>query len=143
MYFRPILSHWRNPRSQALLAGIAFFGTLACLAGPIDAFGRRIWLPSCPLRMLIDLPCPFCGLTTGSAWMMRGEIRQAFQSNILAPALGIGVLVSAVYILGCRMVLGIALDLEIGPTQRRALWLLAALLVALSWAANLYRTISL
>jgi hypothetical protein len=74
--------------------------------------------------------------------MMRGEIRQAFQSNILAPALGIGVLVAAVYVLGCRMVLGIALDLEIGPTQRRTLWLLAALLVALSWAANLYRTIS-
>jgi hypothetical protein len=89
--------------------------------------------------MLIDLPCPFCGLTTGSAWMVRGEIRQAFRSNILAPALGIGLVVSTVYILVCRIFLGIAL--EIGP-QRRMLWLLAGMLVALSWAANLYRAIS-
>jgi Protein of unknown function (DUF2752) len=142
MYFRPILSPWRNTRSQALLAGVALFGTLAWLAGPIDDAGRKIWLPSCPLRMLIDLPCPFCGLTTGSAWMMRGEIRQAFRSNILTPALGIGVLVATVYILGCRMFLGIALDLEVGPTKSRTLWLLAAMLVALSWTANLYRTIT-
>jgi hypothetical protein len=142
MHIQPILSPWTNTRSQALLAGVALFGTLACLAGPIDGAGRRIWLPSCPLRMLIDLPCPFCGLTTGSAWMIRGEIRQAFRSNILAPALGIGVLVATVYILGCRMVLGVALDLEIGPAQRRTLGLLAAMLVALSWAANLYRTIT-
>jgi hypothetical protein len=142
MHIQPILSPWTNTRSQALLAGVALFGTLACLAGPIDDAGRRIWLPSCPLRMLIDLPCPFCGLTTGSAWMIRGEIRQAFRSNILAPALGIGVLVATVYILGCRMVLGVALDLEIGPAQRRTLGLLAAMLVALSWAANLYRTIT-
>jgi hypothetical protein len=71
--------------------------------------------------------------------MMRGEIRQAFRSNILAPALGIGLLISTVYILGFRMFLGIAL--EMGP-QRRTLWLLAGMLVALSWAANLYRAAS-
>jgi Protein of unknown function (DUF2752) len=140
MYYRQILSPWRNRRSQTLLAGIALFGALACLAGPAYDAGRKIWLPFCPLRMLIDLPCPFCGLTTGSAWMMRGEIRQAFRSNILAPALGIGLLISTVYIVGCRMVLGIAL--EIDPARRRMLWLLAAMLVAVSWAANLYRAIS-
>lgn|SRR5262245_6032268 len=140
MYYRRILTPWRNPRSHALLAGIAFFGVLACLAGSVDQAGSRIWLPSCPLRMLVDIPCPFCGLTTGSAWMIRGEIRQAFKSNMLTPVLGIGLLVSIVYILGCRMVLGIAV--EIGATERRTLWLLAGMLVALSWATNLYRAIS-
>jgi len=72
--------------------------------------------------------------------MIRGEIRQAFKSNMLTPVLGIGLLVSIVYILGCRMVLGIAV--EIGATERRTLWLLAGMLVALSWATNLYRAIS-
>jgi hypothetical protein len=74
--------------------------------------------------------------------MARGEVGQAFQSNILAPALGIGLLIATIYILSCRMVWGFALDLEVGPTHRRTLWLIAGSLVALSWAVNLYRTIS-
>jgi hypothetical protein len=39
------------------------------------------------------------------------------------------------------MVLGFALELS--AAHRRALWLIAGLLVALSWAVNLYRTITL
>jgi Protein of unknown function (DUF2752) len=141
MHIRPLSNPWRNSRSQALLAGIAFWGALACLSGPSAEAGRKIWLPPCPLKMIADLPCPFCGLTTGSAWMIRGELVHAFQSNILAPALGIGLLIAAIYILCCRMVLGFALELS--AAHRRALWLIAGLLVALSWAVNLYRTITL
>ena len=140
MYCRPILNPWRNARSQTLLVLIMVWGTCAYLAGRHDST-RSNWLPSCPLRMVTGLPCPFCGLTTGSAWMVRGDVAQAFQSNILAPMLGIGLLAAMIYILGCRMARGFALDLELRPAQRQALGWSAGFLVLLSWAVNLYRTI--
>ena len=137
---RPISNPWRNTRSQTLLALIALWVTLAYLAGHHDSAGSN-WFPSCPLSMVAGIPCPFCGLTTGSSWMVRGDVVQAFQSNILAPMLGIGLLVATIYILGCRMGRGVALDLELGPTQRQALWWAAGFLVLLSWVFNIYRII--
>ena len=71
--------------------------------------------------------------------MVRGDVAQAFQSNILAPVLGIGLLVATMYILVCRMGRGVALDLELRPAQRQALWSAGGFLVILSWAVNLYR----
>jgi hypothetical protein len=100
---------------------------------------ETLWFPSCPLRFMTGIPCPFCGITTGSSWLARGEILEAWHSNILAPPLGMGVVLLAVYTIGCRLATGYSVAPNFDRKQRRAFWIFAGLLVVISWSINLYR----
>jgi hypothetical protein len=55
----------------------------AAYVGTHESWG----LPPCTFRLLLDLPCPGCGVTTGLAYMTRGQIADACVSNLLSPAL--------------------------------------------------------
>ena len=46
---------------------------------------RQLCLPPCAFRMVTRLPCPFCGMTTGFAWMAKGQVRRAANANSMAP----------------------------------------------------------
>lgn len=46
---------------------------------------RRLVPVPCGFRALTRVPCPFCGMTTGFAWMARGRIREAANANLMAP----------------------------------------------------------
>jgi len=39
----------------------------------------------CPFRSLTGVPCPVCGLTRSSAFMVRGDIAPSFKSHPLGP----------------------------------------------------------
>lgn len=138
---RKISSPLRNAGSWVQLLVIVVIVVLARLVVPSrnGATLPGLVLPTCPLRSYTGLPCPFCGITTGTAWMARGQVLNAWHSNILSPFLGIFLLSLAAYTLGCRLIAGYSFDIEMNPRVRRGLTVLATVLVLLSWGVNLYR----
>lgn len=61
------------------LAGI--LGTGAVLAV------TSLQLPlACPLRMLTGIPCPLCGMTTGTVAFLKGDLSSALAANPLSVA---------------------------------------------------------
>ena len=44
----------------------------------------------CPLRTLTGVPCPFCGMTTGTVATLRGNLTPAVQANPFGPLVPVG-----------------------------------------------------
>ncbi|MFN0054574.1 MAG: DUF2752 domain-containing protein [Planctomycetales bacterium] len=67
--------------SLLLLGGFALAGSLE--PDP-RGFGthQRLGLPPCTFRVLCDIPCPSCGMTTSFAYLTRGQFAQAIHANI-------------------------------------------------------------
>lgn len=42
---------------------------------------QRLGLPPCTFRMLCDIPCPSCGMTTSFSHLTRGHLVQAIEAN--------------------------------------------------------------
>ncbi len=127
--------------SWTLLSGVIGLWLAAGILIPTRAGARLpgIWLPSCPLRSLTGIPCPFCGITTGCAWLAHGDLRAAWNSNILSPILMLGSLVLGGYVFAFRILAGRAIDLSPGTGAKRTFWILAASLAAASWIINFFR----
>jgi len=98
-----------------------------------------IWLPSCPLRSLTGIPCPFCGITTGCTRLAQGDLRAAWNSNVLSPILMLGSLVLGGYVFAFRIVAGRAIAPSPGTGATRTFWILAGSLAGASWIINLFR----
>ncbi len=64
----------------------------------------QLGLPACAFRALTTLPCPACGLTTGFAHMVRGDVLAALHANALSVPL-------------CTLV-GLALPLSVWASVR-------------------------
>lgn len=111
--------------------------SFAVAPGSGGAGGFQAWLPPCPLRTLTGIPCPFCGITTGCAWLARGSILKAFESNILSPFLMAGSLIAAAYVAVFRIVQRRAIVPP--PAVRRTFWIAAGAATAVSWIVNLLR----
>ncbi len=136
-----ISSPFRNVASWLYLSGLIFFWLLARLFEP-DAAGASLAglrLPRCLMKTIFGIPCPFCGLTSGTAWLARWEWRKAWQSNILTSALLVASVLLAGYTLAMRLLAGRAVEWEPGDGIRRFLWPVAGLLIAASWLVNLLR----
>ncbi len=129
----------RSVRSWIYLAGIALFWIAARALEPTSGGAelRGVWLPPCPLKALSGIPCPFCGLTTGVAWLSRWQWREAWNSNVLSPLMLLLSVVLAVYTLLMRFLAGYAV--EWSARDRGRIWFATGLLVVLSWAVNLLR----
>jgi hypothetical protein len=79
----------RVSAAASLLVIVAVL-TLARLLQPDPrGFGthEHLFMPPCIFHTVTHLPCPFCGMTTGFAHMMRGEVAAAARSNPGAPLL--------------------------------------------------------
>jgi len=48
---------------------------------------EHLLLPPCFFRLITHVPCPFCGMTTGFAWMARGNAAASLRANPGAPLL--------------------------------------------------------
>jgi hypothetical protein len=131
---------WSSPRSWGLLAAVAVYLGLAWLFLPGEGGAQfaGVRLPSCPLKTLTGIPCPFCGLTTGSAYAVRGGWRQAWDSNILSPMLASFAFALAAYTVVFRLASGRELRMEVSRPGDWP-WILFATLAAVSWIANLLR----
>lgn len=66
--------------SLFLLGGFALASTLK--PDP-RGFGthQSLGLPPCTFRVLFDIPCPSCGMTTSFSHLMRGNLSQALRAN--------------------------------------------------------------
>lgn len=88
----------RVPRRNLLSGGTpgwALGVTFFCLAIYVayalgDSFPASFTF--CPLRRLLDLPCPFCGGTRAAASLLRGDFAAALAFNPLLVILGCGML---------------------------------------------------
>ena len=129
----------RSARTWLLLLGVTAVGLAARAVDPSPAGARLLGfeLPGCPMKALTGLPCPFCGLTSGTAYLARGAFGEACSSSVLAPLFGAGVLVVALYTLLGRLLAGYALDLA--GAKRRSVWITSGALALLSWVVNLCR----
>jgi Protein of unknown function (DUF2752) len=128
-------------RTYSVPEHIALFGAAAGLAGAVypallaQAGGRGI---GCPLRTLTGVPCPFCGLTTATVALTRGDWQTAARTSPLA-CLAAGVATATAPIMIAR-----AAGLARPPrpwsaAARRRTGRAASVLVALSWAFQLRR----
>ncbi len=84
-------------------------------------------MPSCPLRTLTGVPCPFCGMTRGVVALAHGNV---FASLALNPGVVLFALV-AIAALVAFLVLG-------GPRITLPTWLPFAVVVAL-WSFQLFK----
>ncbi len=121
-------------KSWSYLAGAVSLWIAALLFEPSDTGVTlgRIWVPPCPLKALTGLPCPFCGLTTGIAWLVRWQWRKAWFSNMLSPLILLIAVTLGIYAVGYRILAGRSIDWELSSAVRRRLWLTGGLIVALS-----------
>jgi Protein of unknown function (DUF2752) len=74
-----------------------------CSAPLIGSFfyrsGYRLPFLQCPLRSLIGIPCPTCGMTHSFVALVQGDVFQAVQYHLFGPAVFLLFLTTAIHIL--------------------------------------------
>lgn len=81
---------WRGRLALVLIVGLlmAVFGTAAWIH-PYDKEGQayrmethtQLGLAPCHFRMVLNRPCPTCGMTTSFALLVRGDLVNAWLAN--------------------------------------------------------------
>jgi hypothetical protein len=139
--FREIENPRKDMRSWLLLAGVVLLWSLAGVIAPgaTGAEPSGYWLPACPFRAALGYPCPFCGITTGCAYIARGRWSEAWNSSILSLGLMIGSVLLGIYVVVFRCVAGRRIEIEPASLLRRIFWTGALLLVSISWLINLLK----
>jgi len=97
---------------MAVIALVAYAAALPLL-GPLLTATVPWAVPVCGFKTLSGQPCPVCGLTTGLAALMRGNLSGALNSNPLTA-------VAAVLALGEISCRSLALGLRLPPHRMRA-----------------------
>lgn len=78
VWYAPAFSSLLESRRElAVIAGVGVLHLGLSLAGV------QAW--SCPIRALTGMPCPGCGLTTGTIQLLRGDIAASLQTHMFAP----------------------------------------------------------
>lgn len=127
-------SYRDETRAVALQSGLAA-GTLG--AGVLLAV-TALQLPViCPLRILTGVPCPLCGMTTGTVDLLRGDIRGALSANPLSVLFVPGLVAFTVQKLR-RLVLG-SPAVVFPRAAIKAVLLLAVPIVVTVWMFELHR----
>ena len=96
-------------------------------------------LPGCPLRDWTGVPCAACGTTRMLRALVAGDLASAVAFHPIAFAGGIGLVVWAVVAM-ILVLSGRSLrPIRPGARAQRAIAILAAILVVLSWAYQIWR----
>ena len=83
----------------------------------------------CNFKRWTGVPCPTCGMTRGVTSVARGDVAAGFAYNPLFLTVTLGFLL----LLAARLLFRQTLRLRASSNERRALWGLGILLVALNW----------
>jgi hypothetical protein len=114
------------------LGAAVVLGVAAWLTPAGEGLGthRQMGLPECGWIMILDLPCPTCGMTTAFAFAAEGRLGAAFASQPLGALLAVAVAVSL--LVGSFVALtGSRVGAMFGRLWRpRSGWLIAGLIVA-------------
>lgn len=105
--------------------------------GAMLAYGSLRIPLICPLRLTTGVPCPLCGMTTGTTAFLRGDLRAAAAANPLSLLL----VPSVVFALGDRIrrLRSGRPEVKVGPRGRRALLWTGAIVTVGSWMFQLLR----
>ncbi len=71
-----------------VLAGLLWTASQLTPSGAGLGTHQQLGLPPCSTRILFDLRCPACGMTTSWAHLMRGQVVQAATANVGGCLLG-------------------------------------------------------
>jgi hypothetical protein len=113
---------------------VAALGAVAtgAAAGAAAADGTPVL---CPCRLVLGVPCPFCGLTHSLLAAGQGDLAHAFALNplgLVAPLVAVALLVALVR----------ALRADVPLAWPRPLLAIGLALVALSWIVQLEKGIA-
>lgn len=92
----------------------------------------------CPLRTLTGVPCPFCGLTTATVALARGQWAAAAGASPLA-CLGAILVVGTVPVLAARVVGLASPPRPASDRTRRRITRVMLVIVGLNWLFELHR----
>lgn len=125
----------RNSVPTVLIAAVMLGASFVVQPDP-RGYGthEQLLMPPCLFHLVTGEPCPFCGMTTGFAYMVRGETLAAARANLMAP---VGFVLTILALLGGLY--GLCTGREWVPTWVRSGALSRALpyLVGAFWAVNL------
>lgn len=124
--------------SEGRAAGLQAVGLIGVVGAGVLLAATSLRLPVlCPLRLLTGVPCPLCGMTTGTVAFLRGDLG----ASVAAAPLSLAVVPAAVagFVQRVRTVLSSAPARQWSRAARRGG--LAVLLAALagSWVYQLFR----
>ena len=92
-WYRPTFANMLQNRAETL----AIVGVGTAQVG-LHLLGLPGW--ACPFKALFGIPCPGCGLTRATDFLLHGQISNAMQMHAFAPLfLGAFVLMAAVLVL--------------------------------------------
>lgn len=123
---------------EGALHALGFASLLA--AGGLLAATSMALPVICPLRAFTGVPCPFCGMTTGTVAMMRGDLGGALAANPFSPLVLFAILGG--FVDGVRRFFGRAAIWARFPTSSTARRRVVSVLIgagAVSWVIQLNR----
>jgi Protein of unknown function (DUF2752) len=85
---RPRLQRWVRLLLVLMAVGLAGLFAVAIYLDPNkegrvwhEGTHRQLGLPPCTFKLLTDLPCPSCGMSTSFAHLVRGDVWNSLQAN--------------------------------------------------------------
>jgi hypothetical protein len=94
----------------------------------------------CPWRDATGLPCPTCGGTEAAVRLAHGQWAAAWRTNPLAPLLVLGVVAWGAWALAAAWLPALRVRPLLGPREKKAARMGAALLLALLWLRQILAT---
>ncbi|MDY7036858.1 MAG: DUF2752 domain-containing protein [Thermodesulfobacteriota bacterium] len=85
----PVLAPMMQDRRTVLI-----LGCLAALQVWLVSMGLPGW--QCPIKLLLGIPCPGCGLTAAMAFLMQGRWRSAIVTHAFAPVFFAGIILALI-----------------------------------------------
>jgi hypothetical protein len=134
--------HWLALAVAAL--GLAALVVLRFGVAP-DARGHgtheQLGLPACASMELFGLPCPGCGVTTATAWAVRGELARAFLVQPFGLVVLLAIPLFALYALQ-GLVRGRDLGRDLSALPKKPWLVLGSALLLAAWLYKLVATLA-
>lgn len=122
----------RHPLPRLLVFPLGFFALAGMSLAHFypDLLHR---LATCPFRDITTVPCPTCGSTAAATHLAAGHLMKAVAANPLVMALSVLFSLWAVYAVLATAIPAWRRTLVLGPKEKKAARILAAILIGVNW----------